>query len=63
MATKVITKKAFKVGDKVTTFLMNSSWEKRKVTGKIKEVKSQFGRTTYIITGGIVEDFPTRSLK
>lgn len=53
----------FKVGDKVQTFLIRSTGEKKKVRGTIKKIRKYYGRKTYIISGGVAEDFPTRTVK
>lgn len=56
-------KKQFKVGTTVQTFVRLSNTDKIKVVGKIKKVYKTFGRNTYVITGGVVSDFPTRTVK
>lgn len=61
MAKKI--KKEYAVGDSINTVLVRLSGEKVKVKGKVKKVRSYFGRKTYIVTEGIVEDFPTRTIK
>lgn len=53
----------FKVGDEVTSFLKHSSLGKIPVRGKIKEVIGKYGRKTYVISGGIVADYPTRTVR
>ena len=60
---KSASKKEYKVGDKVEAYLMDSSWKKKKINGTIKEVRDGFGKKTYVVTGGVVEDFPTRNVK
>lgn len=55
--------KEYKVGDKVEAYLMDSSWNKKKIKGTIKQIKMGFGKKTYVITKGVVEDFPTRIIK
>lgn len=56
-------KKTYKVGDTVISFLRRSTSKKVKVKGKIKKIEMQWGNPTYIITAGVVEDFPTRAIK
>lgn len=57
------TKKDFKVGDTVTTFLKKSSGDKIAVKGLIKSIKHQWGNKTYVIEQGVVDNFPTRTVK
>lgn len=55
--------KDLKVGDEVVTFVLHSTQKKLKVHGFVKEITKTFGNTNYIITEGIVEDFPSRTVK
>lgn len=56
-------KKKFNIGDKVSTTLLRSTGKKVKVSAKIKAIKASYGTNTYILTGGVVEDFPARNIK
>ncbi len=56
-------KSEFKTGDKVKTFVLHSTLRRLKVIGTVKETKNQFGKKSYTITNGVVEDFPTRTMK
>ncbi len=53
----------FKEGDTVKTFVLHSTLRRLKVIGTVKETKNQFGKKSYTITNGVVEDFPTRTMK
>ncbi len=53
----------FKIGDEVVSYLKHSSLGKIPVRGKIKEVIGKYGRKTYVISGGIAADYPTRTVK
>ncbi len=56
-------KQKYKVGDKVTSFLLKHSMARVKIHGVVKEVKREFGIATYIISEGVAEDFATRTVK
>lgn len=59
------TKKEYKVGDKVRTFFRKAgSTKKIEIEGVVKEIKKrgQFGNVTYIISSGVVGDFPARNI-
>lgn len=54
--------KKHKIGDKVLSHLLRTSGEKIKVKGTIKRIDEYYGRKTYTITEGVVEDFATRTI-
>lgn len=55
--------KDYKIGDKVKTFFVKKgSTEKIEVEGIIKEIKQEYGKKTYIISGGSVGEFKTRQI-
>ncbi len=56
-------KKEYNVGDNVTAFLFTSNGGKKKVKGKVKEIKKYYGSPNYTVTEGVVEDFTVRRLK
>lgn len=58
-----MSKKKFKVGDTVETFLFNSSHKKRVIRGKIKAITQEYGTESYVVSGGVVEDFSVRTIK
>lgn len=52
-----------KIGDIIECYLMQMSGKKKLVKGTVKDIRQEFGRTSYVITEGIVEDFSTRNIK
>ena len=55
-------KKLYEIGDVVTIAISLAGGRKLKVKGKVKEKKTSYGKIDYLITEGVVEDFPTRSI-
>ena len=56
--------KKYKIGDEITSqfSLLGQPNKKIKVVGKIKNIESQYGHTTYTIEGGSVGEFKTRTI-
>ncbi len=55
--------KKVKIGDEITAVILRSKGDRLKVKGFVKEIRMGYGRKTYLITKGVVEDFPTRTIK
>lgn len=55
-------KRKYKVGDLVECYFMQTAGKKKKVIGTIITVNDSFGRPSYTINNGVVEDFKARNI-